>query len=180
MTPVRDQAAYVVEEVTLPAQHTLVVRGEVAEVDIADFLARAFTEVARVAAGDGMPLNGPPFARVHVEPDGTMDVEAGFPVAGVLLGQGEVKASLLPGGSAVRTLHRGAYERTREAHAALHAYAAAHRLLELGDAWEVYLDDPDVPQPRTMVVLPTRTDATAADRTASSSRPRESAGSVHV
>jgi effector-binding domain-containing protein len=41
----------------------------------------------------------------------------------------------------------------------LYAYAAQHGLAPAGDAWEVYLDEPDVAQPRTLVVLPTRSAA---------------------
>jgi effector-binding domain-containing protein len=153
---------YRIETVTLHDEPTLVVRGTVDAGGAGTFVGEAFSRVARVAGGDGMHIAGPPFARVHPNDDGTLDVEAGFPVSGVALGQGEVKVSHLPGGSALRTVHRGDYGAARLALEALHAYATEHHLTPTGDAWEVYLDTPDVPQPRTIVVLPTRAAGDAA------------------
>jgi effector-binding domain-containing protein len=147
---------YQVESVTLHEQPVLVVRGSVAESRFAPFLGEAFGHVGGVAAGDGMYVSGPPFARIHPEADGTFTVEAGFPVSGMLLGQGDVKASHLPGGRALRTTHQGGYAEVHRAHEALHAYARDHGLEPGGDAWEVYLDGPEVAQPRTVVVLPVR------------------------
>lgn len=155
MTSETTTSGYQVETVTLHDEPTLVLHGTVAGGQVATFMQEAFAHVARVAGSDGMHIAGPPFARVHPEDDGTLEVEAGFPVSGVALGQGDVKVSHLPGGTALRTTHRGAYAQSRLAHEALHAYAAEHHLTPAGDAWEVYLDTPDVPQPRTVVVLPT-------------------------
>lgn len=157
--PVATTPGYDVEPITLHDQQTLVMRDTVDEEGIAPFMGAAFTRVAEVAQQDGMFVCGPPFARVRPEPGGEIDLEVGFPVSGMVLGQGDVKASHLPGGPALRTTHRGDYSRSREAHEALYAYAAQHGLAPAGDAWEVYLDEPDVAQPRTLVVLPTRTAA---------------------
>lgn len=148
--------AYEVEQVTLHDQPTLVVRDTVDEAGIGPFVGAAFARVAEVAGQDGMHVSGPPFVRLRPDADGAFELEAGFPVSGMVLGQGDVKASHLPGGPALRTTHRGDYARSRDAHEALHGYAAQHGLVPAGDAWEVYLDGPDVAQPRTVVVLPTR------------------------
>ena len=161
MTGDTTTSGYQVEAVTLHDEPTLVVRGTVEAGNVALFMQGAFSRVARVAGGDGMHIAGAPFARVH--PTGTtLEVEAGFPVSGVALGQGDVKVSHLPGGTALRTTHRGPYAQSRLAHEALYAYAAEHHLTPAGDAWEVYLDTPDVPQPRTVVVLPTHAAGDAA------------------
>lgn len=155
-------SGYRVETVTLHDEPTLVVRGTVQAGQAGAFVSDAFSRVARVAGGDGMHIAGAPFARVHQEEDGSLDIEAGFPVSGVALGQGEVKVSHLPAGPALRTTHRGDYGSAHLALEALHAYAAGHHLTPTGDAWEVYLDTPDVPQPRTVVVLPARPAGDAA------------------
>jgi effector-binding domain-containing protein len=147
-------AAYEVEEVTLHAQPTLVMRATVAQAGIGAFVGAAFERVTEVAGQDGMYVSGPPFARIHPEPDGRFRLEVGFPVSGMLLGQGDVKASHLPGGPGLRTMHRGDYARSGEAHEALGVYATQHGLTPAGDSWEVYLDGPDVAVPRTLVVLP--------------------------
>jgi len=150
-------SGYDVEQVTLQDQPTLVVRDTVDQEGIGPFVGAAFARVAEVAQQDGMYVSGPPFARIRPEPGGTFHLEVGFPVSGMVLGQGDVKASHLPGGPALRTTHHGDYSRSRAAHEALAAYAAEHGLTPAGDAWEVYLDGPDVEVPRTVVVLPTRT-----------------------
>jgi effector-binding domain-containing protein len=154
-------AQYEIESVTLPEQPVLVVRGSVHESQFGPFLGKAFSLVAQVAAADGMYVAGPPFARLHPEPDGSFTVEAGFPVNGMFLGQGEVKASHLPSGPALRTTHRGGYAQARHAHEALLAHAATHGVSPDGDAWEVYLDGPEAAEPRTVVVLPVRQDDSA-------------------
>lgn len=146
--------AYRVERTTLSDQRTLVVRGTVGAQDIPDFMGRAFARVAEVARQDGIALVGLPFGRFRPSGDGRLDLEAGFPVAGVVLGQGDVKASHLPGGPVLRTTHLGDYSGTPGAHEALHEFAASHGLRPAGDAWEVYLSEPDVPEPKTLVVLP--------------------------
>jgi effector-binding domain-containing protein len=147
---------YEVESVMLHQQPVLAVHGTVEQSGFAPFLGDAFARVGKVAASDGMYLSGPPFARIHPEDDGTFTLEAGFPVAGMLLGQGDVRASHLPAGRALRTTHRGSYEQVHLAHEALHTFAAGQGLVADGDAWEVYLDGPEVPRPRTLVVLPVR------------------------
>lgn len=153
---------YRIEDVLLHAQPVLAVHGTVTEHDIGDFLGTAFARVTAVVNGDGMHVCGPPFARVHPTAGGRLEVEAGYPVTGAGLGQGDVAASHLPGGHALRTMHRGGWAQARLAHLALHEYASEHHLTPAGDAWEVYLDGPGVAQPRTMVVLPTRPPGDAA------------------
>ena len=155
--PQSDTASgYDVEQVVLHDQPTLVVRDTVDQAGIGSFVGAAFARVGAVAQQDGMHVSGPPFARIHPGAAGALTLEVGFPVSGMVLGQGEVKASHLPGGPALRTTHRGDYATSSEAHQALSAYAAQHALAAAGDGWEVYLDRPDVAEPRTVVVLPVR------------------------
>lgn len=147
---------YRIELATLRDQATLVVRGTVGEPEIGAFLAGAFGRVPVVAQGNGITLSGPPFAKILPQADGSLHIEAGYPVSGMPLGQGVVMGSHLPGGPALRTTHRGDYAQARHAHEALHAFAACHDMRPAGDSWEVYVDEPDVAQPRTVVVLPIR------------------------
>jgi effector-binding domain-containing protein len=155
-----DQGDYAVERTSLPEQHTLVVRSTVSPAEIPAFMGAAFGRVSEVARADGMPISGPPFARVRPEDDGALTLEAGFPVGGVVLGQGDVKASHLPGGPVLRTTHLGDYAGTSRAYQALADYASEHGLRPAGDAWEVYLSEPDDAVPRTLVILPVRETAT--------------------
>lgn len=153
---------YQIETVTLHEQPVLAVHGTVQDSEVGEFVGQAFERVAKVASEDGMHISGAPFARIHPAPEGALEIEAGFPVTGVGLGQGDVQADHLPGGQALRTLHRGSYAQAQLAHEALHTFASEHAMTPVGDAWEVYLDGPEVAQPRTLVVLPTRPPGDAA------------------
>lgn len=145
---------YDIEEAQARRVNTLVVRGRADRGQVSEFLGRAFELVAKTVASDGMHFGGPPFAIFRTRADGAWDIECGFPVAGVALGQGEVTASSLPGGRVVRTLHVGPYSGTELAHQALAEWVSSRGEEPAGDAWEVYLDRPDEPNPRTQVVLP--------------------------
>jgi effector-binding domain-containing protein len=149
-----DHGDYAVERATLTKRPTLVLRGTIPATQVPAFMGSAFARVSQVARADGIPISGPPFARVHPEGDRELTLEVGFPVSGVVLGQGEVKASHLPSGQVLRTTHLGDYAGTARAHEALTAFASRHGLHASGDAWEVYLSEPDVAVPRTLVVLP--------------------------
>lgn len=65
-------------------------------------------------------------------------------------------ASTLPGGHVATTVHVGSYAQVGA------AYDAAQRFLTdeghevAGAPWEVYLDEPGVPEPRTEVFVPCR------------------------
>jgi effector-binding domain-containing protein len=68
-------------------------------------------------------------------------------------GNGDVEPGLLPGGTVAQTVHRGAYEQLAAAYEAVQAFVEAGGLTLTGDAWESYLDEPDVAEPRTLVSM---------------------------
>ena len=145
----------------LPAARTLVVRGHCAFEEIGQFLGPAFAETAEIAGRQGAGLAGPPFGRYQMA-DGGWEVEAGFPVRGEPAGQGRVEVGELPAGQAATIVHAGPYAEVGAAHRALEQWATNHGYVTTGLAWECYLDEPTVPNPRTKVFLPC---GRAADRT---------------
>ena len=102
MTGETKPSEYQVEAVRLSEQPALVVRATVGQDQLGSFIGGAFVRVREVAEADGTYVSGPPFARLGQEADGRLLVEAGFPVRGMLLGEGDVKASRLPGGRCCR------------------------------------------------------------------------------
>jgi hypothetical protein len=140
----------------LQEQHAAVVRGHVATEQIPDFLGGAFGEAAGAAAAQGLTLTGPPFARYSVPDEGRFDIEAGFPVSGAVTAVGRVEPRTLPGGTAARTMHVGAYDAVGAAYEAVQTYLTDNGYEPSGAPWECYLDDPEVESPRTEVVLPCR------------------------
>jgi effector-binding domain-containing protein len=142
---------YEIEVIELEPQDTAVFRGHVAHSGIGDFLGLAFRQV--MGALGVAPVAGPPFARYDMTDDG-FDVEGGFPVAAPFPGSGQVEGSTLPGGPAAKTMHVGSYMGLGAAYSALEEWLGANGYEATGSPWETYLDDPEVPEPRTLVFCP--------------------------
>jgi effector-binding domain-containing protein len=143
-----------VELRTLPPQPVAVVRADVALEDLPAFLGGAFEEVATTLGRQGLAPAGPPFGRYLPRSDGSFEVEAGFPVERPVTGTGRVKPAELPGGTVATTLYQGPYDGVSEAYATATEWVGAHGYRPIGQPWECYLDEPDVPQPRTEVFVP--------------------------
>jgi effector-binding domain-containing protein len=85
--------------------------------------------------------------------DEPMEVDFGVEVTAAFEPSGEVCATRTPGGEVATAVHVGAYDRLRETHEAIHAWAAAHRRGFAGQSWEIYGDWSDDPSRlRTTVV----------------------------
>jgi len=139
------------QEQQVACMHSRILPGE-----LRAFLTAAYSRVPAATAQQGLGLDGPPYARYRFEKDGTIDVEAGFPVRGVIAPTGDVAPGTLPGGHVVSTLHVGAYDQVAGAYDALETYLSKNGYEQAGAAWECYLDEPDVPEPRTKVYQPAR------------------------
>lgn len=140
--------------VELIEQPTAVVRGRAAPETISDVIGRTFGTVARVAAGQGRRITGPPFARYLTMDESSLDIEAGFPVDAPVDADGEVEPSTLPGCRAARLLHTGPYDTVGEAWSEASAWLAEHGYDATDPPWESYLDEPGVAQPRTLILIP--------------------------
>ncbi len=145
---------YEVEVVDLQKQHTAVVHKKVSPDKIAEAVGTAFGAVAATLAAQGLAPEGPPFARYRMTGAGDWDVEAGFPAREPVAADGGVVASTLPGGRAARTVHTGDYAELAAAYDAIKGWVVDNGYVPDGEPWECYLDEPDVPQPRTEVFLP--------------------------
>ena len=152
--------AYEVRAETREEQPTAACSTTLAVPEIPPWLARTYGAVAGALDTQGSRPVGPPFARFHPIPGERFEVEAGFPVAGAVAPRGDVRPSSLPGGAVATTMHVGPYDAMEPAYAALASWVAEHEGEIAGDAWEVYLSDPEQePDPatwRTEIVQPYR------------------------
>jgi effector-binding domain-containing protein len=73
-------------------------------------------------------------------PGEPMNVDFGVEVTGAFAGEGEVVFTQTPAGQVASTLHIGPYDRLADAHAAIHAWRAAHGQALAGASWEIYGD----------------------------------------
>lgn len=127
----------------LPEQPTAVVRATVRMDELRSFFDGVFGTVVNAVQGQGARVAGPPFAMYHGMPSETVDVEAGFPVAGPFAGTDDVTASVLPGGRTARALHVGPYEALTETYQEMTTWLQEKDLTPGASMWEVYLSDPN-------------------------------------
>lgn len=142
-----------IELVDLEPQEAAVVAGRAPALDLPAFLGAAFTEVAQVLQEQGKGPAGAPFAR-YTPGSAGFDVEAGFPAGTHVTPSGRVVPLVLPGGKAARIRYQGDYAGIGQAYAAVHPWLAARGLVAAGQPWESYLDEPGVPEPRTLLFVP--------------------------
>jgi effector-binding domain-containing protein len=74
-----------------------------------------------------------------------MDVEFGVEVTRSFDSSGEVHATETPAGEIATAVHLGPYDRMKETHDAIHAWAQAHQRRFAGQSWEIYGDWTDDP-----------------------------------
>jgi effector-binding domain-containing protein len=74
-----------------------------------------------------------------------MDVDFGVEVTRSFEASGEVRATETPAGIVATAVHVGPYDRLKETHDAIHAWAEAHRKPFAGRSWEIYGDWSDDP-----------------------------------
>jgi DNA gyrase inhibitor GyrI len=74
-----------------------------------------------------------------------MNVDFGVEVTRAFDPSGEVYATETPAGEVAMAVHVGGYDRLRETHDAIHAWAAAHQRSFGGRSWEIYGDWSDDP-----------------------------------
>ena len=63
---------------------------------------------------------------------------------------GNVKAGVTPGGKALKAVHQGPYDQLATTYQSLYAHAAAEGL-NVGVAWEYYMNDPGVTAPEDLI-----------------------------
>ena len=85
--------------------------------------------------------------------DDPMDVDFGVEVVREFAPTGDVHPVKTPAGEAAIATHLGPYDRLRQAHDAVHAWAAAHNRAFAGQSWEIYGDPgPDPAKIETTVL----------------------------
>lgn len=132
------------------AQPAAVMTADLQQDGIPGFLGEAYGAIFTGLQRAGIQPAGPPFARYSVE-GGIFHVTAGVPVATV---PADLTAAELPGGTIATTLHVGSYETLPEAFHTVIEWIGSNGYRITGDPWESYLDEPDVPAPRTLVCFP--------------------------
>lgn len=145
-------------KVHLAEQPVAVVRERVPMAGLTDFFGRAFGTVMAAVQMQGVSPAGPPFALYRGTPAETVDVEAGFPVAGRFTATGGVEAGTLPETDAFEAVHAGPYDTLQQTYGVIQQQIEAEGLTPANMMWEYYLTDPenqpDPQQWQTRVIWP--------------------------
>jgi len=145
-------------KVHLAEQPVAVVRERVRMDALTDFFGRAFGTVMAAAQKQGAAPAGPPFALYRGIPGETVDVEAGFPMAGSFRDADGVAAGTLPETDALEAVHVGPYDTLENTYNAVLGQMQAEGLTPADTMWEYYLSDPETePDPekwQTRVIWP--------------------------
>lgn len=140
--------------IDIPQQPVAVVRGHATADKIPDFVGSAFSEVGAFVVQHHLLFSGPPFGRYVPGPDGSFDIEAGFPIDGSAESSGRVVVTTLPGGPAAMTVHVGPYDTVAKAYEDVGKWLESNGYEPTGAPWERYLDEPSVVNPRTEILFP--------------------------
>ena len=150
---------YDIEIKEQPPQPVVAIRRQTVPEGIGDTLTEILPKIVRYLEDRGVALAGPPFTRYHTFSSTLVELEAGFPVAAPVTGDGEILTRELPGGAAAVTWHTGPYDTLSEAHAAVGKWLAKQGLDVAAAPYEVYWSneeelDEGGPRWRTEIVWP--------------------------
>lgn len=140
---------HTIEKIELAEQSALVANRRLTRAEISAAIGEILPKVFHYAQQHGISPTSPPITR-YLEMDGEqmtiqpgVCVSAGPPEGASADGDAEeIHWDTLPGGTAVKALHRGPYDELHEVYRAIEAWMAEHGLAPAGAPWEVYLTDP--------------------------------------
>jgi effector-binding domain-containing protein len=135
--------SYEIKLMELPDQLALTMRTTLAVEKLPEFFGKAFGGIMAYLEEMKEYPSGMPFGAYYNLDMRALDVEAGFPVSKTLASKGEIKATVIPGGKYISTIHKGAYDTVQPAYDALAAWAKQHGYETTGVAYEYYLNDPN-------------------------------------
>lgn len=146
------------EVVELPARTTAVIRMTVKREQIAEAFPPAIQELMSGVGAQGAAAAGPLFARYLRMGSGDVEVEIGVPLERPIEPEGRITISDLPGGSALRAVHQGAYEELHSSWDQFGQWVSANGYEPDHGLWESYVtgpeSSPDTAEWRTELILP--------------------------
>ncbi len=134
--------SYVCESQQQDARPVLSIRTRTAVENLPQILGQSFRKIIQYLGSQGQAPVGPPFVAYYNMDMQDIDLEIGFPVAGELPGQEDMRPSAIPAGLFASTLHTGPYPEMRSAYETLNAWMAEKGLRPTGVAYEHYLNSP--------------------------------------
>lgn len=141
------------------AQPTVSIRTRTPAQNLPQVLGRAYGAILQYLIEQGEEPAGPSYVAYFNMDMQNLDIEAGFPVARKLVGKGDIQVGEFRSGKVATCLHVGPYSEIGAAYEALQHWMKEQGLEPTGEAYEMYLDDPQRTPPaqlRTQIVFPIR------------------------
>jgi effector-binding domain-containing protein len=137
-----DAAAMTIAITEIEPQAVLIMKAErVPPAQIGPTLVSIHPRIRAFLRSRGIAPTGAPFANyTHMHADGSMEIEAGFPVPDGTKGEGEILAGELQGGKAATTTHVGPYATLSGTWDRLKKWLEHSGHRKGRDACEVYID----------------------------------------
>ncbi len=128
-------------------QPTLTIREMGTMATIPTRIGQIYSELIAFMDKRGIAPAGAPFAYWHNMNSeniskGVFDMECGFPVRMRIEGEGQIKASHLPGGKVITAIHIGPYEALAETYDKVQSWIQENGYQAKDDMWETYLTNP--------------------------------------
>ena len=126
----------------IPEQHVLGTRGRTDMARIVNDIGAMYQELFGYLNSEGIPPFGPPYAEYFEVNENDVDLDCGVAVAPGTKGQGRIAARVMPGGKALRAVHRGPYETMVDTYNRIDAWVKANGYVYAGNVREIYLSNP--------------------------------------
>jgi len=128
-------------------QPTITIRENATMASIPVRIGKIYSEIITFMSKKGIAPAGAPFAYWHNMNSesmnkGVFDMECGFPIGAPVEGEGQIKASKLPGGKVATAMHIGPYETLVETYEAMQSWTKEKGYQVEDDMWEAYLTNP--------------------------------------
>lgn len=130
------------EEKHQSEQPVLAIRTTIPVEQLKQTIGQSYGKIMQYLAQVGQQPAGEPYVAYYSLDMQALDVEIGFPVAGPLPGQDEVRAGCIPEGMITTCLYTGPYEEMNGAYEELTAWTLQHGYQPTGTVYEVYYNSP--------------------------------------
>jgi len=127
------------------AQPTLFMRDTCAVQDLPTFFGKTYGAVIQYLTSLGVQPCGAAYCIYFNMDMQALDIQAGFPVAHPVPGQGELEAGEIPAGRFATGMHIGPYDQMAPFYDALNAWVTAQGEEVTGIAYEWYYSGPETP-----------------------------------
>jgi effector-binding domain-containing protein len=129
---------------------TLSVRRSCAVKELPAVLGESYGKIMEVMKKKKTFPKGAPFVIYYNDDMDALELEIGFPVFKAVDGEGEVQASVLPGGPCAVAKHKGPYDRIEAVYRELTAFIKEKGKKPKGICFEEYLNDPQKTKPEKL------------------------------